>query len=60
MSTFYSRIEVVDRTTGEVVHVMKMDPPKGERMAERVCDGVERNMDHERFYARICEERPHA
>ena len=53
--TRYGSIEIVRFEDGKVEHTIEMDPPKGERMAERTEDGVNRNLDHERFYTRLVE-----
>ena len=51
----YSAIEIIETESDKVEHTIKMDPPKGERMAERTEDGVNRNLDHDRFYTRLVE-----
>lgn len=48
MSVYY--VEIVDDETGEVVKRMG---PMNERKAERVENGANINMDHNRYYTRI-------
>lgn len=51
------RVEVVEYATQKVVKTLKAE---SERMAERLDSGVNRNLDHTRFYTRIKEEARHA
>jgi hypothetical protein len=51
----YKAIEIVRYEDGTVEHTITMNPPKSERTAERTVDGVNRNLDHERFYTRMVE-----
>lgn len=51
MTNFY--VEIVDDETEEVVKRMG---PHTERTADRIEDGVNINLNHERFFTRIVEE----
>lgn len=42
--------EVVEFSTG---HVVRRTEPGSERRAERIESGIERNINHERFYTRV-------
>ena len=52
--TKYKAIEIVSFDTGEVTHTAKLDPPKGERMAERKSRGININLSP-RLYTRLVE-----
>jgi hypothetical protein len=47
-------IEIVDIETGKVEHVIMIDPPQDEdsRRLERTENGLNINLDHERFFTR--------
>jgi hypothetical protein len=45
-------IEIVEYETDQVVHRVDVTD-KSERHAERVMDGVDRNLNHEKFYTRF-------
>jgi len=47
------RIEVVEYETDEVVRTL--DGGVSEKHAEKVDDGLNRNLNHERFYTRLME-----
>ena len=49
----FCAVEIVRYNDDGVEHVVRMDPPKSARHAERVEDGVNRNLNHERFYTRL-------
>lgn len=44
-------IEVVEYETNKVVHRVDVSD-KSERQADRVMDGMDRNLNHEKFYTR--------
>ena len=50
----YDAVEVCGEG-GKVVHVIEFSSPKGLAHAEKVDDGVNRNLDHERFFTRLRE-----
>ena len=52
----YTAIEVVRIDGNEVFHTVEMNPPKTERHAWRIEDGVNRNLNHEVFYTRLVPE----
>lgn len=45
-------IEVVERESGKVIHKVDVSD-KSERQAERVMDGMDRNLNHEKFYTKF-------
>jgi hypothetical protein len=45
-------IEVVEFETGKVVHKVDVSD-KSECQADRVMDGMDRNLNHEKFYTRF-------
>lgn len=47
-------VEVVESATGVVAHRIG-EPGMTERNADRVEDGVNRNLNHDRFYTRVVE-----
>lgn len=47
------RVEMIEYATGDVVKVM--DGGTSERTADRLDNGVNRNLNHERFYTRVME-----
>lgn len=51
----YKAIEVIDRITQEVIHTIKLAPPKSMKQASRVEDGVWINLDADKFYTRLVE-----
>ncbi len=51
----YKAIEIVEKETGEVFKAIKLDPPKSERQALRTEDGVNRNLNHDRFFTELVE-----
>jgi hypothetical protein len=44
-------IEVVEYESGKVVHKVDVTD-KSERQSDRVMDGMDRNLNHEKFYTR--------
>ena len=54
MPEFY--VEIVKY--GDPEEVEKRMGPMGERRADKVDDGVNRNLDHEHYYTRIVEAKP--
>lgn len=51
----YRALEIVRYEDGEVEHTITFDPPKSERMADKVDSGANRNLNHEHFYTRLVE-----
>jgi hypothetical protein len=45
-------IEVVEYESGNVIHKVDVSG-KPERIAEKVMDGMDRNLNHEKFYTRF-------
>lgn len=45
-------IEVVEHEGGNVIHKVDVSE-KSERTAERVMDGMDRNLDHGKFFTRF-------
>jgi hypothetical protein len=50
-------IEVVEYETDKVIKKVDVSD-KSWRQAERVQDGMDRNLNHEKFYTRLSEQRP--
>ncbi len=49
----YKAVEVIDNKTHEVKHTVLLDPPRTERMAEKVERGMGINLDWDQFYTRL-------
>ncbi len=45
-------IQVVEYDSGNVIHAVDVSD-KSERAADRVMDGMDRNLNHEKFYTRF-------
>lgn len=43
-------MEIVEKATEKVIKFVEFDPPKSENTADRIEDGANRNLDHDRFY----------
>ena len=46
-------VEVVEYETEQVLK--RIGPFENERMADRCCNGVDRNLNHDRYYSQTCE-----
>ena len=53
--TLYESVDIISKETHEVITRVHLRPPKGERMANKTEDGININLDHERFYTDLVE-----
>ena len=59
MSRVYFGIEVVRHSDGGVERFIPFAVPRGERLAEKTDDGLNRNLNHEDYFTRMVAE-PHS